>query len=345
MARSPRSLVAAACSAVLALVGTAPAGADATSPGIGPSRAISAPGPEGELAGTLLLPATGRAPYDTVLILPGSGPVDRDGNAAGAISAAPYRLLAEGLAASGIASVRVDKRGLGASRGAGDGNDVTLDAYADDVESWLGAIASVPELSGDAWLAGHSEGAMVAVVTAAREPRGVHGLALLAAPGRPIGVLLREQLADNPANAPILEQAYDAIGTLERGGRVDTDALHPSLAAGLFHERVQGYLGELVRFDTAAALGALGSGDDPLPVLIVHGGRDIQVSDEDARALVVARPDAELVTIADMNHVLKRVGSDDRDANVATYADPHLPVVPAAVEALAAFVERTRPGR
>ena len=345
MARSPRSFAAAASSAILALVGVAPADADTPSPGIGASRSITAAGPEGKLAGTLLLPATGEGPYETVLILPGSGPVDRDGNAPGAISAAPYRLLAEGLAGRGIASVRIDKRGAHASRAAGDGNDVTLDAYADDVESWLASIADASELSGEVWLAGHSEGALIATVTAARAPAAVRGIALLNAPGRPLGALLRDQLAAMPANAPILEQAFAAIETLERGGRVDTDSLHPNLAAGLFDEKVQGYLSELVRFDPAEALGALGEAEDPLPVLIVHGGRDLQIPDLEPRRLLAARPDAELVTIADMNHVMKRVATDDREANLATYADPHLPIVPAAVEAVADFVKRTRPGR
>ena len=50
-------------------------------------------GPDGPLAGTLLMAEAPGAPV--VLILPGSGPTDRDGNSAGGLAAGSYRLLAE----------------------------------------------------------------------------------------------------------------------------------------------------------------------------------------------------------------------------------------------------------
>jgi len=307
----------------------------------GRSTTLEASGPEGPLAGTLERPADGDGPFDTVLIWPGSGPVDRDGNVSGILTASTYRLLAEGLAARGIASVRVDKRGVGESRDAGDGNDVTLERYADDVEHWAEAIRGVPELSGDVWLAGHSEGALIATVAVRRPLPGLCGLVLLSAPGRPLGVVLREQLAGNPANAPVLGEAFSAIETLERGGSVDPETLHPGLRR-LFAAPPQAYLAELIRFDPAAALGALDESENAAPVLIVHGSRDFQIAGEDARALARARPDAELLAVADMNHVLKRVASDDREVNVATYTDQNLPIVPAVVDAIADFVARTR---
>jgi hypothetical protein len=73
------------------------------------ARPLTAPGPLAPLAGTLLDVGKG-APV--VLIIPGSGPTDRDGNNPLGVTAAPYRLLAEGLAKRGISSVRIDKRGM-----------------------------------------------------------------------------------------------------------------------------------------------------------------------------------------------------------------------------------------
>ena len=88
--------------------------------------AVEAPGPSGPLKGTMLSPSTGRGAV--VLIIPGSGPTDRDGNSAGGVLAAPYRLLAEALAARGVTTVRIDKRGLAGSAGATpDGTAVTID--------------------------------------------------------------------------------------------------------------------------------------------------------------------------------------------------------------------------
>ena len=71
-------------------------------------RPITAPGPLAPLAGTLADAGKG-APV--LLIIPGSGPTDRDGNSPLGVKAGTYRLLAEALAARGVSSVRIDKRG------------------------------------------------------------------------------------------------------------------------------------------------------------------------------------------------------------------------------------------
>jgi fermentation-respiration switch protein FrsA (DUF1100 family) len=76
-----------------------------------------------------------------------------------------------------------------------------------------------------------------------------------------------------------------------------------------------------------------------VPLLIVQGERDIQVSVADARALAAAQPKAKLVLVPTMNHVLKDVGTDDRAANLATYADPSLPVDGTLVDAIVEFVK------
>jgi len=84
---------------------------------------IEAAGPLGSLKGTMLSPVSARR--QVMLIIPGSGPTDRDGNNSVRVKAATYKLLAEGLAAQGIATVRIDKRGMFGSAGAvKDGNAV-----------------------------------------------------------------------------------------------------------------------------------------------------------------------------------------------------------------------------
>ncbi|HEV2043620.1 MAG TPA: alpha/beta hydrolase, partial [Sphingomicrobium sp.] len=97
-------------------------------------RPLTAPGPLAPLAGTLL-DAGKRAPV--VVIIPGSGPTDRDGNNPLGVSAAPYRLLAQGLAARGITTVRIDKRGMFGSKAAiANANAVTIADYAADARAW-----------------------------------------------------------------------------------------------------------------------------------------------------------------------------------------------------------------
>jgi pimeloyl-ACP methyl ester carboxylesterase len=212
---------------------------------------------------------------------------------------------------------------------------VTVADYASDVHAWVKAIRAATGAP-CVWLLGHSEGGLVALAAAAEAPEGVCGLMLVAAPGRKVGAALREQLRANPANAPLLDQALAAIEQLEAGQRVETAALHPALMS-LFAPPVQGFLISLLAQDPAALLARYRG-----PALVLHGRRDIQAAVADAERLAAARPGVKLVMLEDVNHVLKRVATDDRAANAATYADPDLPLAPEVVEAVAGFVSQHR---
>lgn len=296
---------------------------------------VTAPGPKGPLAGTLVEAGKG-APV--VLVIPGSGPTDRDGNNPLGVTAAPYRFLAEALMAKGVATVRIDKRGMFGSRAAvPDANAVTIADYATDVHTWVAAIIKRTGAR-CVWLLGHSEGGLVAL-QAAQNPRGICGIVLVATPGRPLGQALRDQLRANPANAPILASALAAIDTIEAGGRVDVATL-PAPVRPLFDPAVQPYLINLFAYDPAVLASKIA-----LPMLVVQGDHDLQVSVGDAQALAKAQPHARLAIVPGMNHVLKNVTSEDRAANLAAYTDPSLPVVPAVVDAVAPFVTAKAEGR
>jgi pimeloyl-ACP methyl ester carboxylesterase len=290
---------------------------------------VEAPGPAGPLKGTMLSPASGRTPI--ILIIPGSGPTDRDGNSPLGVRASTYRLLAEGLATRGIGTVRIDKRGMFASSAAvADANAVTIDDYVADVGSWTAVIrkqTGVPCV----WVLGHSEGGLVALA-AAQKVTDICGLVLIAAAGQPLGQLLREQLRANPANAPILNQAMAAIDALEAGKRVDFTSLHPGLMP-LFAPQLQGFLISVFSYDPVKLIATVSK-----PVLIMQGKRDIQVSATDAERLKQAALKAKLVLLPDTNHVLKTVSSDDRRVNAATYGDPTLPLAPGVVDAVVDFI-------
>jgi uncharacterized protein len=288
---------------------------------------IEAPGPAGPLRGTLLSPDSARGPV--ILIIPGSGPTDRDGNSPAGILAASYRLLAEGLAAHGVTSVRIDKRGMFGSTAAADANAVTIPDYVADVQAWTRVIRQRTKAT-CIWLLGHSEGGLVAMA-AAKNP-DVCGLLLVAAPGRPMGEILREQLKANAANAPLLSEALPAIDALEAGRRVDTTSMNPALLR-LFRPAVQGFLISAFSYDPRQLLAGYGK-----PVLILQGQRDLQVREADAQALKLANPKATLVVLPDVNHVLKSVALDDVGANIATYRNSSLPLAPGVVESISDFL-------
>jgi len=294
---------------------------------------VEAPGPQGPLKGTMLSPANADAPV--VLIIPGSGPTDRDGNNPLGIKAASYRLLAEGLAEAGVASVRIDKRGMFASAAAiPDPNDVTIEAYADDVHAWIDKIRKTTGKS-CVWVLGHSEGGLVAL-EAAQRPEGLCGLVLVAAPGRRMGEIIREQLMPHPAGNEASNDLERAIATLEAGKRIDVSTLHP-LIRKVFPDIIQGFLISELTLDPAA-LAAAYSG----PLEIVQGDKDLQIKVVDAERLKAANAAAKLVILAGVNHVLKAVSSDKVMDNIATYADPSLPLAPGVVQAIADFVTERR---
>lgn len=290
---------------------------------------ITASGPQGDLSGTLV-DAGRNAPV--VLIIPGSGPTDRDGNNPLGVTAAPYRLLAESLAERGVSTVRIDKRGMFESKAAvADANAVTIADYAADAHSWIASIRARTGVK-CVWLLGHSEGGLIASV-AAQRPDGVCGVILVAAPGRKLGIAIREQLRANPANAPLLDSATAALEALESGRTFDVSGMNPALMP-LFAPQVQPFLIDLLGRDPAALAGSL-----KLPMLIVQGGADIQVSIADFEALRNARPGAKALVIPRMTHVLKQAEGDDRQSSLTTYSDPSRPVSNALVGAVADFVK------
>ncbi len=292
------------------------------------STPVESPSSPAPLHGTLLTPeGETRA---AAVIIPGSGPTDRDGNSPQfGIRAATYRLLAEGLAERGVATVRIDKRGIGESAAAGPSEaDLRFSTYAEDARTWA-AEAAAKTGRPCAWLIGHSEGALVALAAVAADGEGdkVCGLVLLSGAGRPAGVVLREQL--NALPEPLKTEAYAAVDELEAGRTV---ADPPASLAALFRPSVQPYLISWLTLDPAKLAAAYDG-----PIFIGQGTTDIQVTVADAEALKTAQPRAELAIWDGVNHVLK-VAPAERAANIATYMDPALPLAPGVAEAVADFM-------
>ncbi len=305
---------------------------------------LTAPGPDGPLAGTLTLPP-GPAPLATetpvFLIVPGSGPTDRDGTSPLGIAAAPYRLLAEALAERGYPSVRIDKRGMFGSSGAvSDPNDVTIAGYGDDLLAWTDTIqARLPAQGGPRCVIpiGHSEGGLVALATMARLPDAC-GVILIASIGRPLDQVMGDQLRANPANAPFLQEAEAALAALRLGERVDGTTMTAELRP-LFAPEVQGFLIDAMSHEPTKL-----AAQARVPILVIQGTHDLQVSVTDATRLAEAAPDATLSLLPQVNHVLKHVASHDPAANLATYADPDLPISSAVVDAIVQFVAKMARG-
>lgn len=277
------------------------------------------------LHGTLTQPE-GAASVPGVLIISGSGPVDRDGNLPGVVNNS-LKLLAHGLADHGIASLRIDKRGIGASRAAGPREaELRFDTYVSDAVAWLEMMRRQPRI-GRVAILGHSEGALVATLAAQRTT--IDRLILLAGAGEPVGKGIERQLAAADMPMQLRDITHQIITALQQKQPVPD--VPPALAA-LFRPSVQPYLASWLPFDPAVELTRV-----RVPVLVVQGTTDFQITVNDAKRLVAVRPDAILTLIEGMNHVLKQAPVE-RTANIATYANPDLPLASELLPAMTAFL-------
>lgn len=286
---------------------------------------VSITTPGGTVHGTLLLPpVAGKVPV--VLLIAGSGPTDRDGNSP-LLTGGPasLRLLAEALAHSGIASVRYDKRGVGASRSAiGDPRALRFDDYVSDAAEWLKQLGADPRFS-RVVVAGHSEGALIGTIAAAQIP-GVPVISIDGA-GRRAPEVIHDQLL--AAHMPVA--IADSIMAELSAGRTVNSVPTPLLS--LFSPVVQPYEISWFRYDPAVEIARLAA-----PVLIIQGANDAQVPVTDARRLAdSAGANGRLVVIDSMTHVLKLAGPDP-ESQALTYHDPSIPIAPALVDAIVKFV-------
>ena len=281
----------------------------------------------GVLYGTLEVPAS-QPPFPVVLMIAGSGPTDRDGNSymfQGKNDS--LKMLAEDLAARGIASLRSDKRLIGESKITGfKEEDLQFDTYVDDMVRWGEYLRKDPRFR-SLVIAGHSEGSLLGMLAA--QKLMANGYVSIAGSGRPAGQIVLEQYRSQTLPAGLMNQVEDIVKALEAGRRVES--VPPALAV-VFRSSVQPYVISWFHYDPAREIARL-----KMPVLILQGTTDIQVSVGDAELLAKANPAAKLVLIEGMNHVLKEVPAE-REKQLASYSDPSLPLAGKLVDEIASLI-------
>jgi uncharacterized protein len=275
----------------------------------------------GAIDAVLTLPAGVDKP-PVALLIAGSGSIDHDGNGP-QMKPATLKKLSDQLVARNIATLRYDKRGAGGWKAEfGKPEDFRFKDFVADASALVKYLRDSGKFS-KVILVGHSEGGLVAILTAQQQP--VDRLVLLATAARKQGELLKAQLEKKmspEAYAPVAK----AIDTIMAGQIVDPPpqglpippAMQPGLASA-FNEDPIDPLQKLT-----------------LPILAVAGGRDLQLARVDMIALSTAAPQAKTAWEPDMNHVLVDV-TDDPD-NLAAYGQPDRPLDANMIDEVAAFI-------
>jgi len=260
------------------------------------------------LAGTLTLPkgASRTRPVSAIVTVTGSGPQDRDENI-GLPGFRPFRQIADSLARRGIAVLRMDDRGTGASGGTFKGS--TSADFAEDVRAGLAYLRTRPEIRADRLgVLGHSEGALIAPMVAEKEPtlRAIVLLAGIAQPGRSaLYFQLKNQIEHNAKLTPDMRDSQIA----EIPKRID------AMMA------VDPWMKFFLTYDPAPTMRRVKT-----PVLILTGSRDQQavpdqVALQEAAFKEGGNKDVTARVLPDLNHLFVQ-DTDGFPGNYATLPPP-----------------------
>lgn len=266
------------------------------------------------VAARIARPASqGRHP--AIVFIAGSGPTDGDWcSPLLAAKNCSGKLLAQALARAGFVTLRYDKLGTGAGvREADLPRTIAWSDYVAEQRAALAHLAGRADVRTDrVVVAGHSEGGLHALHLAAQPGVTLAGVVLLATPGRPFGEVVLGQLEGQFRRAGVSGRALDehlrpiraAIDDVGAGRRVDVEAVSSvpairQLVAAIASPKALPFARELIAFDPLAAFARLEQ-----PVLIVQGGRDVQVSPTlDAEPLAdAARRAGRRVTLRQIEH-------------------------------------------
>jgi pimeloyl-ACP methyl ester carboxylesterase len=278
----------------------------------------------GTLRGSIFVPA-GKTSFPLLIIIAGSGPTDRYGNNPMGVNANSYKMLAEALNNENIGVLLFDKRGIAKSAAAGKKEaDLRFETYVEDVVEWAEFIKKDKRVKG-IFIAGHSEGSLIGMLAAQKIK--IEGYISIAGPARGIAEIITQQYAQQlPKAAPVVDSLFRRLQNNQ-----PLDSVPPYLVA-IFRPSVQPYIKSWIKYIPCDELKKL-----TIPALIIQGGTDIQVAPNEAALLKHCKENATLIMLDSMNHILKSAPAI-RAQNIATYANPTLPLYPGLTSAIVLFM-------
>ncbi|RXG12988.1 hypothetical protein DSM03_108134 [Leeuwenhoekiella aestuarii] len=273
------------------------------------------------IAGTLL---EKNSESDTLaIIIADSGPTDRNGNQRN-VQNNSLKFLAEKITEEGISTFRYDKRLIPLIR------QNTLQEerlrFDDLVNDAVAVISFFKDKYSSIILIGHAQGSLIAMLAAQKIE--VTKIISIAGMGESIDQLIIGQLE---LQAPgLVDNAKQAFKDLKETGKSKN---YSQGLVTIFRPSVQPFMKSWINYDPSEIITEL-----DLPILLIQGTKNLQIPQEQAEILKSAKPEAQLILIKDMNHVLKQIEGDDLE-NSKSYNEPYRPVSSELIKNIISFID------
>ncbi len=273
--------------------------------------------------GTLLIPKN-IVKQTLVILIPGSGLTDRNGNQAG-LQNNSLKYLTESLSEQGISTYRYDKSIIHQYKQKGfKEEEVDFDNFINEAKT-VTDYFKAQGVYNKIILAGHSQGSLVAMLAT---PGKADAYISLCGVSQSLDVALAQQLHQQLPQYD--QEVYNILKALKSGETVKE--INPTPLLSIFRPSVQPFLISWMQYNPENYIT-----DIEVPVLIVGGTKDLQVPVSDAKHLHSLAKNAKLLIVKDMNHVLKIIEGQDLE-NKMSYMNPDLPVAKALVQGLLDFI-------
>ena len=256
------------------------------------------------------------------ILIAGSGPTDRDGNQ-NFLKSNSLKSLAIALTNQGISTFRYDKRIVKQLLTKNIDKNIMFDDFVTDAVSVLNYFKNQNKFQ-HIVIIGHSQGSLVGMLAATE---GATGFVSLAGAGQAINEVITEQITKT---APMFSEDTKRVFEIMKTGQTTTD--YPPALFSIFNPEIQPFIMNWMKYDPAEEIKKLN-----IPILIVNGTKDLQVSVEEAQLLKDAAPDSELSIIENMNHVLFTIEGDDLE-NSKSYNEPYRKINQTLIDVVSNFI-------
>jgi len=271
--------------------------------------------------GTLLIPTDIEKP-NLAIIIAGSGPTDRNGNQ-NLLKNNSLKKLAEGLSKEGIATFRYDKRIVKQIRRNNVDMNIRFDDFIIDAISILKHFKNSDAFN-KVYIVGHSQGSLVGVVAA---KQGADGFISLAGAGKPIDDVIIDQVTNT---APMFTDDTKRVFSILKDGKTTTD--YPRALESIFNLETQPFMMSWMSNNPQEEIRDL-----EIPILIINGTKDLQVSEEEANLLHSANSNSTLKIIQKMNHILVPIEGDTLE-NSKSYNESQRKISEELIKTIVSFI-------